>query len=81
MDGDDAKVTVGSGNVFQDLGRPEAAEEKPKVMLAIAINDAIAERGLKQRDAAVLLGCVQPEIAALANLRLAGFSFGRLKGS
>jgi predicted XRE-type DNA-binding protein len=73
-----AKITVSSGNVFQDLGRPDAAEKKVKVKLAIAINDAIAERGLKQRDAATLLGCVQPEVSALANLRLAGFSLGRL---
>jgi predicted XRE-type DNA-binding protein len=72
------KVTVSTGNVFQDLGRPDAAEKKVKVKLAVAINDAIAERGLKQRDAATLLGCVQPEVSALANLRLAGFSLGRL---
>ena len=78
MDVDETKVTVGSGNVFQDLGRPDAAEKKAKVKLAIAINDAIAERGLKQRDAAALLHCVQPEVSALANLRLAGFSLGRL---
>jgi predicted XRE-type DNA-binding protein len=78
MDVDDAKVTVGSGNAFQDLGRPEAAEKKAKVKLAIAINDAIAERGLKQRDAAALLRCVQPEVSAHTNLRLSGFSLGRL---
>jgi predicted XRE-type DNA-binding protein len=73
-----ATVTLSSGNVFQDLGRPDAAEKKVKVKLAIAINDAILERGLKQRDAAALLGCVQPEVSALANLKLAGFSLGRL---
>ena len=75
---DDVKATVGSGNVFQDLGRPDAVEKQAKVKLAIAINDAIAEHGLKQRDAAVLLGCAQPEISAIANFRLAGFSIGRL---
>jgi predicted XRE-type DNA-binding protein len=72
------KITVGSGNAFEDLGRPNAVEKKAKVQLAIAINDAIAERRLKQRDAAALLGCVQPEVSALAHLRLAGFSLGRL---
>ena len=77
-DVENAEITVGSGNVFQDLGRPDAAEKKAKVQLAIAINDAIRERGLKQRDAAALLGCVQPEVSALAHLRLAGFSLGRL---
>ncbi len=75
---DDMKATVGSGNAFQDLGRPDAAEKKAKVRLAIAINEAIVERGLKQRDAAALLGCVQPEVSAIANLRIAGFSIGRL---
>jgi predicted XRE-type DNA-binding protein len=71
-------ITISSGNVFQDLGRPDAAEKKAKVKLAVAINDAIAERDLKQRDAAALLHCVQPEVSALANLRLGGFSLGRL---
>jgi predicted XRE-type DNA-binding protein len=75
---DHEKATLGSGNVFQDLGRPDAAEKKAKVKLAVALNDAIAERGLKQRDAAALLGCAQPEISAIANFRLAGFSIGRL---
>lgn len=75
---DEMNASVGSGNVFQDLGRPNAAEKKAKVRLAIAISDAIVERGLKQRDAAALLGCVQPEVSAIANLRLAGFSIGRL---
>src|ERR1700752_3632089 len=76
--GDDVKITPSSGNVFEDLGRPDAAEKKIRVKLAIAINDAIAERGLKQRDAASLLDCTQPEVSALANYRLAGFSIGRL---
>ena len=74
----DARADVSSGNMFQDLGLPDAAEKKAKVRLAIAINDALAERGLKQRDAAVLLGCAQPEVSALANLRLAEFSLRRL---
>ena len=74
----DTRAEVSSGNVFQDLGLPDAAEKKTKVRLAIAINEALAERGLKQRDAAALLGCAQPEVSAIANLRLAGFSLGRL---
>jgi len=74
----DIRAEVSSGNVFEDLGLPDAGEKKAKVRLAIAINDALAERGLKQRDAAVVLGCAQPEVSAIANLRLAGSSLGRL---
>jgi predicted XRE-type DNA-binding protein len=71
-------ITPSSGNVFTDLGRPDAAEKKTKVKLAVALNNALAERNLLQRDAADLLGCTQPEVSALANYRLAGFSLARL---
>lgn len=72
------KVTKGSGNVFADLGVPDAAAEDTKMDLAVAINDAIEARGLLQAEAAELIGARQPHISALANYRLSGFSIGRL---
>ena len=41
---DDTRAEVSSGNVFHDLGLADAAEKKAKVRLAIAINEALAER-------------------------------------
>jgi predicted XRE-type DNA-binding protein len=71
-------VTVGSGNIFDDLGLPEGSEKKVKVRLGVAINRAIRERNLKQAEAADLLGTAQSKVSALANYKLSGFSIGRL---
>ncbi len=72
------RVTDSCGNVFDDLGLPNPTDEDTKVELAIAINDAIAERGLRQAEAAKLIGATQPQVSELANYRLDGFSIGRL---
>jgi predicted XRE-type DNA-binding protein len=65
------------GNVFDDLSVPNAANEATKMDLAVAINDAIEARGLRQVDAARLIGATQPQLSALQNYRLSGFSVGR----
>jgi len=71
-------VTASCGNVFEDLGIPDAVDEATKMDLAVAINDAIEARGLRQVDAARLIGATQPQVSALQNYRLSGFSVGRL---
>jgi predicted XRE-type DNA-binding protein len=72
------KITSGSRNVFADLGYPDAAERQTKVRLAVALNRLLANRRLKQADAAKALGVPQPKISALANYHLTGFSVERL---
>ena len=76
----DVKITRGSGNVFRDLGLPNADEKKMKVQLVVAIKNLIEARHLSQSEAAKLLGVNQPKISALANYRLSGFSIERLIG-
>lgn len=71
-------VSASSGNVFDDLGRPNGEELKLKARLAAAINRAVEARGLRQAEAARVLGASQPDISALANYKLSGFSVGRL---
>jgi len=71
-------ISESSGNVFEDLGLPDAAEQKLKARLAAAINRVVEARGLRQTEAARVLGASQPDISALANYRLSGFSIGRL---
>jgi predicted XRE-type DNA-binding protein len=73
-----ADVVRSSGNVFTDLGRPQADEKQTKVRLAVAINEIIADSNLSQTAAADLLEINQPKISALANYRLDGFSVERL---
>ena len=68
----------GSGNVFADLGLPDADDLLLKAQLAVAIAQLIKERGWSQRKAATVLGLKQPEVSALMNGKLRGFSLARL---
>jgi len=51
---------VSSGNVFRDLGLPDADELDIKANLAIKIGQIIARRGLSQVKAAALLASINP---------------------
>lgn len=73
-----SKITRGSGNVFADLGLPDAEERQAKVRLAVAINRILEQHRLSQTEAAARLNIGQPKISALANYRLDGFSVERL---
>jgi predicted XRE-type DNA-binding protein len=72
------EITRGTGNVFADLGYPEAAERQAKLRLAFALNQVIDERKCTQTEAARLLGVSQPKVSALRRYKLAGFSVERL---
>jgi predicted XRE-type DNA-binding protein len=76
----DKTVTVGSGNVFRDLGFAprEAAELKVKAQLALRIHDRIKELGLTQVKAADRLGVSQPDVSKLMNGRHTRFSVDKL---
>jgi predicted XRE-type DNA-binding protein len=71
-------VTRGTGNVFADLGFPDAAERQAKLRLAYALNQVIEARKLSQLEAAKVLGVSQPKVSALRNYKLAGLSVERL---
>ena len=72
------QITRGSGNVFADLGFPDAAERQAKLRLAYALNQVLDERKLTQQGAATVLGVNQPKVSALRRYKLAGFSVERL---
>lgn len=75
----DETTTRGTGNVFADVGYPDADERWTKLGLAQSIN-AITEKGsLTQAAAATLLGINQPKVSDLANYRLDGFSVDRAR--
>ncbi|MCI0641104.1 MAG: helix-turn-helix domain-containing protein [Gemmataceae bacterium] len=67
-----------SGNVFADLGLPNAEELLAKAELVQRISDQIEERKLTQAQAAALLGIDQPKVSALLRGKLDGFSTERL---
>ncbi len=72
------RITRGSTNVFADLGYADAAERQTKTRLALAVNELLKARKLKQREIAALLGVPQPKVSALKNYRLDQFSIERL---
>jgi predicted XRE-type DNA-binding protein len=72
------EVVRGSGNVFADLGFPDAIERQAKLRLAYALNQVLDQRKLTQAEAAKVLGIGQPKISALRRYKLAGFSVERL---
>lgn len=71
-------ITRGTSNVFADLGYVDAAERQIKTRLALAVNELLKARKLKQREIATLLGVPQPKVSALKNYRLDQFSVERL---
>ncbi|MEA2823442.1 MAG: hypothetical protein QOJ86_5446 [Bradyrhizobium sp.] len=70
-------IIRGSGNVFADLGFPDAEERQIKLRLAFALNAILDARRLMQSAAAARLGLNQPKISALRNYKLDGFSVER----
>ena len=75
---EDIKVTESSGNIFADLGLPDADHLLAKADLAIEISSIIEDRGLTQAEAAGIMGVDQPKVSALVRGRLDGFSMERL---
>jgi predicted XRE-type DNA-binding protein len=71
-------IIEGTGNVFADLGFPDAAERQTKTRLAMAVNAILKARRLKQAETAAILAIPQPKVSALANYRLDHFSVERL---
>jgi predicted XRE-type DNA-binding protein len=71
-------VVLSSGNIFADLGLPNAEEKQTKLRLAVAINQIIESCKLSQIAAARRLKVNQPKISGLSNYRLEGFSVERL---
>lgn len=71
-------VEESSGNVFEDLGLPNADERLAKALLSREIARIIDERGLTQTAAADLLGAAQPDISNIIRGRLSGFALERL---
>lgn len=72
------KVERGSGNVFADLGHPEAEVHLLKAELVTRIDEIIRRRKLKQVDAAKLLGLSQPDVSRLLRGNFRDYSVERL---
>lgn len=72
------KIIRSSGNVFSDMGLPDAAELDTKARLGAAINLIVERKRLTQTEVATALGVNQPKVSALLHYKLEGFSVERL---
>ena len=57
--------TKGSGNIFADLGLPNAEEHQLKAALVVQLKRLMAERELTQTAAAKLVDVKQPDLSKL----------------
>jgi predicted XRE-type DNA-binding protein len=73
-----AEVELSSGNVFADLGLPDAEELLLKARLVVEISQLIKKKGLTQAEVAKRTALDQPKISRLLNGHLRGFSADRL---
>lgn len=71
-------VTVGSGNVFRDLGLESPESELSKARLAMWIHDLASAQGLNGTQVAARLGIPQPKASRLLRGYADGFSTEKL---
>lgn len=72
------RYEIGSRNVFKDLGLPNAEEHLVKAQLVYKIDTIMKDRGLKQAEAADLLGVKQPDVSKMLRGDFRQFSVERL---
>lgn len=74
----DTRVERGSGNVFADLGHPDADAHLLKAELVSRIDAIVRQRRLTQVEAAKILGLSQPDVSRLLRGNFRDFSMERL---
>lgn len=71
-------VEFSSGNLWADIGRPDADEALARAELMSRVADIIRERRLTQARAAEILGTNQPTVSDLMRGKMSRFSLERL---
>lgn len=69
---------VGSGNIFADLGRPNAEEHQLKAAMVVQLKRLIAAREITQSAAAKIAGIKQPDLSKILCEQLRGYSVEHL---
>lgn len=72
------EVEVSSGNVFANLGLPDADKLQIKSGLTVEIAKAIRQRGFTQAEAAERMGLTQPTVSSLLRGEFSNFSERKL---
>ena len=75
---DDFELIRGSGNVFRDLGRPDADVQQTKALLAARIIGILDDEGLSTRKAEARTGVSHADFTRIRNAQLGRFTIDRL---
>ena len=75
---DDLELEEGSGNVFRDLGDPEADLKQAKAIVAARLIAVLDNRGLTVRKAGQETGFAAADFSRIRNADLGRFTLDRL---
>lgn len=75
---DDFDIIRGSGNVFRDLGHPDADREQLRALLAAQIIGVLDDRKLTVRAAQELTGVAAGDFSRIRQVKLGRFTIDRL---
>jgi len=75
---DKLEIVRGSGNVFRDLGRPNADAEQLRALLAAEIIKTLDERRLTVRAAGEKTGIAAADFSRIRQVKLDRFTIDRL---
>ncbi len=73
-----AKIEIGSGNIFADLGLPDAGPRFLKVQIVSELYRLTNQRKLTQARAGKLMGISQPEVSRMFKGNFREYSIERL---
>jgi predicted XRE-type DNA-binding protein len=72
------EIETGTGNVYADLGNPDAPAMLAKAQLTARLAQIIEERNLSQREAAEIVGMPQPKLSTVLRGQFRGVSEAKL---
>jgi predicted XRE-type DNA-binding protein len=75
---DDLEIIRGSGNVFRDLGHPDADREQLRALLAAKIIGVLDDRKLTVRAAQEVTGFAAADFSRIRKANLGRFTIDRL---
>lgn len=76
---EEIEIEEGSGNVYADLGTPDAGEMQVKARLAKKISEQIAAQKLTQQQAADRLGMTQSKVSNMLRGQFRGISEAKMR--
>lgn len=72
------EIEKSSGNVYTDMGSPDASEMLVKARLAAKIGEIIKHRHITQQQAAEILGMPQPKLSNMLRGQFRGISEAKM---